>query len=101
MTITRVGPLSVAKVAGVLYVVIGLIAGCLVSLLALAGGGFAAAAGDADGAGFGPLAALFGVGAIIFLPIFYGVLGFIGSLIMAWLFNIAAGMTGGVEVDAR
>jgi hypothetical protein len=98
MTITRVGPLSVAKVAGILYVVIGLIAGCLVSLLALAGG-FAGAAADADGAG--PMAALFGVGAIIFLPIFYGVLGFIGSLIMAWLFNVAAGLVGGIEVDAR
>ena len=95
MTITRVGPLSVAKVAGILYVVIGLVAGCFVSLVAMAGG-FAA---DVDGAG--PFGALLGVGAIIFLPIFYGVLGFIGSLIMAWLFNVAAGMTGGVEVDAR
>jgi hypothetical protein len=95
MTITRVGPLSVAKVAGVLYVVIGLIAGCLVSLAAMAGG-FAA---DTDGAG--PMAALFGVGAIVFLPIFYGVLGFIGTLIMAWLFNVAAGIVGGVEIDAR
>jgi hypothetical protein len=98
MTITRVGPLSVAKVAGILYVVIGLIAGCLVSLLALAGG-FGGFAGNAEGAG--PMAALFGVGAIVFLPIFYGVVGFVGSLIMAWLFNIAAGMTGGIEVDAR
>jgi hypothetical protein len=45
--------------------------------------------------------ALFGVGAIILLPICYGILGFIGTLIMAWLFNIAAGIVGGVEVDAR
>ena len=101
MTITRVGPLSVAKVAGVLYVVIGLIAGCLVSLLALAGGGFAAAAGDADGAGFGPLAALFGVGAIIFLPIFYGVLGVIGGLLGGAFYNMVAGMVGGVEIDVQ
>ena len=96
MTITRVGPLSVAKVAGLLYVVIGLIAGCLVSLVALAGG---FAASDAEGRR--DPGALFGVGAIIFLPIFYGVLGFIGSLIMAWLFNVAAGIVGGIEVDAR
>jgi uncharacterized membrane protein len=98
MTITRVGPLSVAKVAGLLYVVIGLIAGCVLSLVAMVGG-FAASAGDANVAG--PLAALFGVGAIVILPIFYGVLGFIGSLIMAALFNVAAGMVGGIEVDAR
>ena len=98
MTITRVGPLSVAKVAGILYVVIGLIAGCVLSLAAMAGG-FAASAADADGAG--PMAALFGVGAIVILPIFYGVFGFIGTLIMAWLFNVAAGIVGGIEVDAR
>ena len=37
MTITRVGPLSCAKVAGLLYVVIGLIAGGLFSLFSMAG----------------------------------------------------------------
>jgi len=97
MTITRVGPLSCAKVAGLLYVVIGLIAGALFSLVAMGGAALGAASGD-DGAMFG---ALFGVGAIILLPIFYGIFGFIGTLIMAWLFNIAAGMVGGIEVDAR
>jgi len=97
MTITRVGPLSVAKVAGLLYVVIGLIAGGLFSLIAIGGAAFGAAAGD-DNAMYG---ALFGVGAIILLPICYGILGFIGSLIMAWLFNVAASMVGGIEVDAR
>jgi len=97
MTITRVGPLSVAKVAGLLYVVIGLIAGGFVSLFSLAGAAMGAGAGN-DGALFG---ALFGVGAIILLPIFYGCLGFIGTLIMAALFNIATGVVGGVEVDAR
>ena len=45
--------------------------------------------------------ALFGVGAIILLPIFYGFFGFVGTLIMAALFNVAAGMVGGIEVDAR
>ena len=97
MTITRVGPLSCAKVAGLLYVVIGLIAGGLFSLVAMAGG-FAAAARSDDA---GVFAALFGVGAIIILPICYGVFGFIGTLIMAGLFNVAAGMVGGIEVDAQ
>jgi hypothetical protein len=99
MTITRVGPLSCAKVAGLLYVVIGLIAGGLVSLVSMAGGFAAAASSPSDDAGV--FAALFGVGAIIILPIFYGVLGFIGTLIMASLFNVAASMVGGVEVDAQ
>ena len=98
MTITRVGPLSAAKVAGLLYVVIGLIAGALVSLFSMAGAAIGAGSGNGDGAMFG---AFFGVGAIILLPIFYGFFGFVGTLLMAALFNVAAGMVGGIEVDAR
>ena len=98
MTITRVGPSSAAKVAGLLYVVIGLIAGALVSLFSMAGAAIGAGSGNGDGAMFG---ALFGVGAIILLPIFYGFFGFVGTLLMAALFNVAAGMVGGIEVDAR
>ena len=97
MTITRVGPLSVAKVAGLLYVVIGLIAGGFVSLFSLAGAAMGAGAGN-DGALFG---ALFGVGAIILLPIFYGCMAFVMTLIQAALFNVAVGMVGGVEIEAR
>jgi hypothetical protein len=97
MVITRVNPLSAAKVAGLLYVVVGLIAGALFSLVAMGGAALGAAGGE-DSAMFG---ALFGVGAIILLPICYGIFGFIGTLIMTWLFNIAAGMVGGLEIDAR
>ena len=97
MTITRVGPLSVAKIAGLLGMVIGLIAGALFSLLSLAGAAIGAGAGD-DGAMFG---ALFGVGAIILLPIFYGCMAFVMTLIQAALFNVAARMIGGVEIEAR
>jgi len=43
---------------------------------------------------------IFGAGAIIILPIFYGCIMFIGALIQAALYNVAAKWTGGVEVDA-
>jgi hypothetical protein len=95
MTITRVGPLSVAKVAGLLYVIMGLVFGAFISLAAMIGG-FAA---NQEGSGL--FGTVFGVGAIILLPIFYGCLGFVMTLIMAALFNVAAGIVGGVEVDAR
>jgi hypothetical protein len=97
MTITRVGPLSVAKIAGVLYAVIGLVIGAVFSLFAMVGG--LAAAANNDGAG--GFAAIFGMGAIILLPIFYGCLGFVMTAIMAALFNVVAGIVGGVEIDAR
>jgi hypothetical protein len=94
MVITRVGPLSVAKVAGLLYAIMGLLFGGVISLIGMAG--FAVGESEAS-----PFAALFGVGAVILLPIAYGCLGFIATLIMSWLFNIVVGITGGVEVDAR
>ena len=97
MTITRVGPLSVAKIAGLLGIVIGLIAGGFFSLFALAGAAVGAGRGD-DGAMFG---ALFGVGAIILFPIFYGCAAFVMTLIQAALFNLAVGIVGGVEIEAR
>jgi hypothetical protein len=41
------------------------------------------------------------VGAIILLPIFYGIMGFVFTLIGASLFNLAVGMTGGVQIDVQ
>ena len=43
---------------------------------------------------------MFGAAAIVVLPIFYGLLGFLGTLIMTSLFNLVVGITGGIEVDA-
>ena len=97
MVITRVNAFSIAKVAAVLYAGLGLIFGALFSLIGMAGLG-AALAGQ-EGAGF--LSVLFGMGAIIIMPICYGVIGFIFSFIAASLFNVAAGMTGGVEIETR
>lgn len=96
MIVKRVGPLSMGKISFVVYAVIGLIIGAIVALLAL----FGAALGDAGSSG--PfLGMALGVGAIIILPIFYGLLGFLAGLIGAAIYNVAAGMVGGVEVDLQ
>jgi hypothetical protein len=50
------------------------------------------------GAGFG---AAIGIAAIIVLPILYGVLGFVATLVGAWLYNAAASIVGGIEIDAQ
>jgi len=92
VVIRRVGALSCAKVAGLAYVIVGFVFGACVSLLAMAG--FFAAGMD------NAFPALFGTAAIVILPFFYGALGFVGTLIMASLFNLVAGLTGGIEVDA-
>ena len=94
MVIRRVGPLSLAKVTGVLYAIIGLFFGGIMSLFSMVGSAFAPQGSDA---GFMGMA--FGVAAIVILPIFYGILGFVFSLIGAALYNVIAGMTGGVEIE--
>ena len=95
MVIKRFEPLSVGKVAGVLYAAVGFVVGIIVSLAATIGG----LAGRTE---FGALAGgLVGIGAIIVLPIFYGVLGFIVASIAAWLYNLAAGYVGGIEIDLQ
>ena len=97
MVINRIAPLSLAKISGTLYAALGLIFGAIISLVSMAG-----AFGGAGGGNGNPMfGALFGVGAIILLPIFYGCIGFIGSLIAAFLYNLLAGMVGGVELDVR
>lgn len=95
MIIRRVGPLSFAKLSGMLYAMLRLVFGGIFSMVALAGG-FASETAGAAGIG-----ATIGVGAVVVFPILYGLMGFIATLIGAWLYNIAAGVVGGVEVDIQ
>jgi hypothetical protein len=95
MVIKRLAPLSLAKIVGMLYVVLGLIFGATFSLAAMA---------DAfafDQADTPPFFRLMGTGAVFMFPIFYGCLGFIMSLVAAWLYNILAGLVGGIEIDIQ
>jgi len=91
MVINRVGPLSSAKVVGLLYTILGLAMGALLSLVAAVGG---------FGHG-GPAGPFFGIAAVVFLPVAYGVMGFVMTLIMAGLYNALAKLVGGVEIDIR
>jgi hypothetical protein len=93
MVLKRVGAVSLAKVMGTLYVFVGLLIGGVFSLISLAG----LAAQQQEGpAVFG---FLFGAGAVIWIPVVYGLLGFIGALIMAGFYNLVAGMVGGVRLE--
>lgn len=94
MIIKRVGAMSLAKVAGTLYVFVGLVIGGIVSAVSVIGG----AIGGNDA---GPFGMLFGAAAVVLIPLFYGCVGAIGSLIGAALFNLVAGIVGGVEIETE
>ena len=93
MILRRFGVFSVAKVYGALTAGMGLLFGILVALGSMIGLGLS----EGNEPPF--LAAMFGVGAVIFLPIFYGILGFCIGALMAALYNLFAGVVGGVRVE--
>jgi hypothetical protein len=95
MVITRVGPVSCAKITGTLYAIVGLVMGSVVSLVALAGG-FGSNTSER-----GAIGAIIGMGSVIVFPICYGAIGFVASLIGAWLYNVLAGMVGGIQLDVQ
>jgi hypothetical protein len=92
MILKRIGAVSLAKVSGLLYAILGFIVGCFFALFSLVG---MAVSKELGGQAFG---ALFGVGAVIMFPILYGATGFIASLIGAAIYNVLASWVGGIEV---
>ena len=101
MTIRRFGVLSVAKMYGLLTFIFGLIFGVLYGLfLILFGAALTAASSEGiNTAAGGVSTVVLGLGVMIGLPIFYGVLGFVMGAIAALVYNILAGIVGGIKFD--
>jgi hypothetical protein len=95
MVIKRIGPVSCAKITGTLYAILGIVVGAIFSLASLAG---AFAPDTSGGAGLG---AIIGIGAVVVFPVLYGGIGFVATLIGAWLYNVTAGLVGGIEMDLQ
>ncbi len=93
-TVKRIGVLSSGKVYAVISGAFGLLFGAFFSLASLIGFGLSTATGQEGAVGI-----LLGAGAVVVLPIFYGLIGFVGGVIQAWVYNLAAGVIGGVEVE--
>jgi hypothetical protein len=98
MVIKRVQPVRLGKMLGLLYAILGLVVGLCFSLIGLASSSFSSAAHTP---GFPGMGLFFGVGAIVFLPIFYGILGFVGGLISAALYNGLANVIGGIVIEVE
>jgi hypothetical protein len=95
MVLKRIGVLSAAKIGGVVNAAIGVVIGlcfsAIFSLLPMM------APRQEDVPFF--FAPMLGIGAIVFMPIMYGVMGFIGGAIGAVAYNLFAGVVGGLELQ--
>jgi|SRR5579863_9250470 hypothetical protein len=91
--VKSVGVLSVAKIMGLIYACMGLIFAPIFLLIGMIG----SFAGQTNS----PFAGLFGVVGAIFMPLFYGVLGFIVGAIGALLYNLFAKLVGGFELELQ
>jgi hypothetical protein len=89
--VKSVGVMSAAKIMGLIYGCMGLI---FVPFFLMIG-----MIGSLAKQSQVPFAGIFGVGLAVFMPIFYGVLGFIGGAIGALLYNLIAKWVGGFELE--
>jgi len=85
----RIGIGQMAKLLGALYFALGILfavifglAGSMMPTSELGGG-----------------ATMFGTAFVIAIPFIYGVLGVVFGALIAWLYNIVASWTGGLELE--
>ena len=101
MTIRRFSVFSVAKIQGFLGFVIGLLIGVVYGLIFMIfGAAISSLAPQADSQAMGGVGAIvIGLIIMIAVPVFYGILGFIGGAIGALVYNLAAGVVGGLKFE--
>ena len=96
MVIRRLGVWSVARIYGVITGTIGLVIGLFIGLFSILGAGLTQ---DPDMPTW--LMPIFGVGAIVFLPLFYGVMGIVSGAVSAAIYNVFAGLVGGISLEVE
>jgi hypothetical protein len=94
MKVKRIGPKSLGKVLGLTYAFFGFLGGLFFLLISLISQNGA----DATNA---PPPIVFGLIAPIAFLLLYGIFGFVGGVISAWIYNVAAKRIGGIEIDTE
>ena len=74
---------SVGKILAVIWAIIGFFYGLMFASVA----------------SFVPELAGFGIASIVIMPIMFAIMGFIGGIICAFIYNIVAGKVGGIVVN--
>lgn len=92
MVLKKVDPLSCGMLLGILNAIGGLLVGAMFSLISLVG--MQAAPNQAPG-----MSMVFSAAAVVVVPVMYGIGGFVGGVIMALFYNLAAMCVGGLKVE--
>lgn len=85
--------LSCGKVMGIFHACVGLLAIPLVLIAAVASAG--------SQQGLGALGIIGLIVLALFMPVFYGVLGFLFGALGAWLYNAIACRQGGIRIELK
>ena len=101
MRIKRIEPISYGKIQGAIGLLVGLIIGGFFALMSVVGVGLGSTMAGRQGAGAGVFAIVFGIGAVVFLPLFYGIAGFVAGVIGALFYNLVARFAGGLEITVE
>jgi len=101
MTIRRFNVFSVAKIQGFLAFVIGLLIGVIYGFaFMIFGAAISSLAPQGDSQAMGGVGAIvIGLVIMIAVPILYSIIGFIGGAIGALVYNLAAGVVGGLKFE--
>lgn len=105
LRIRKLGILSVAKIYAVMMLIMSLLIsipyGLFIIVISLIGG---VGAGNSDawgGLAIGGGGVVVGLLLMIGIPILYGAIGFIAGCIGALIYNILAGIVGGIEIEVE
>ena len=101
MTIKRFGVFSVAKMQSLVMFVIGLVIGVIYGLIFIIfGAAITAMAPRGEGQAAGGISTVvIGLVFMIAFPIIYAIFGFIIGCIWALVYNLAAGVVGGIKFE--
>jgi hypothetical protein len=97
MVIRHIGVWSAARMYAAISGAAGLFFGLALAALSVVGAGLAAPSDDAPAW----LAPVFGMGAVVALPLFYAVMGLVVGAIGAVIYNLFAAIVGGLEIDLQ
>ncbi len=101
LRINKLGVLSIAKMYALVMLAISLIFAVPIGLIMMVSSASMMGSRDAGIGALGGGGIVGGLFITIFLPVLYGAMGFVFGAIGAFIYNLFAGIVGGVEIEVE